>query len=343
MPNTRSVFAERLGEGFFLDIHFRREALARHGISIRNAHEVVATALGGRNISQVVEGRARYSINVRYASAFRQNKEDLERLLLDSPKGYQIPLKEVGFVEIVSGPGVIRNENGLLTGYVFVDLKGSDIESYVKEAKEKIKKSLSLPAGYGLRWSGQYQSILRVRDKLMLIIPLTLLLIFILMYMSTRSVAKTLMIWMTLPFSAMGAFWTLYLLDYNMSTAVWVGLIALLGIDAETAIYMLLYLDMAYDRRVHQGKMRNFQDLRLAIHEGAVQRIRPKLMTLVTTVVALLPLLLASSANIGADVMKRMAAPMTGGICASFLMEMLIYPALYAFYKEKVSRQRPWA
>ena len=332
MPRTRSVFAERMEGGFFLDIRFRREALARHGIPIGDAHKVLATALGGQNVSQVIEGRGRYFIHVRYAPAFRQNQEDLERLLLDSPKGYPIPLKEVGSIEVVKGPSVLRNENGLLTGYVFVDLKGSDVESYVKKAQEKIKTNLSLPSGYSLTWSGQYQNIQRVRDKLLLILPLTLMLIILLMYMNTRSAVKTLMILMILPFSAMGAFWFLYLLDYNMSVAVWVGLIALLGIDAETATYMLLYLDMAYKKRVREGAMRNFQDLRLAIHEGAVQRIRPKLMTLTTTLMALLPLLWFSSAHIGADVMKRMAAPMVGGIGASFVMEILVYPALYAVY-----------
>ena len=261
--------------------------------------------------------------------------------MLDSPKGYSIPLKEVASLEVVKGAGVLRNENGLLTGYVFVDLKGSDVGSYVKQAKEKIKKSLSLPTGYHLTWSGQYQSILRVRNKLMILLPLTLLLIVFLMYMSTRSIGKTFMILMSLPFSAVGAFGLLYLLDYNMSIAVWVGIIALLGIDAETAIYMILYLDIAYKKRVREGKMKNFQDLCLAIHAGAVHRLRPKLMTLSTTLMALLPLLWANSAQIGADVMKRMAAPMVGGIGTSFLMELMVYPALFALYKERQWNKDP--
>ena len=335
LPGTRSVFAERIGGGLFLDINFRREALARHGLSMKGAHEILATALGGRKVNEIIEGRGRYALQVRYGAAFRQNKEDLENILLDSPKGYSIPLKEVASLEVVKGAGVLRNENGLLTGYVFVDLKGSDVGSYVKRAKAQIEESLSLPSGYSLTWSGQYQSILRVRNKIMLVLPLTLLLIVLLMYLNTQSMAKTFMILMALPFSAVGAFGLLYLLDYNMSTAVWVGLIALLGIDAETGTYMLLYLDMAYEKRVREGNMKSFKDLRLAIHEGALQRIRPKFMTLTTTLMALLPLLWASSAQIGADVMKRMAAPMVGGIGTSFLMELLVYPALFALYKER--------
>lgn len=335
VPNTRSVFAERVAGGFFFDFNFNRESLARHGISIQQAQSTLATALGGKNVTTTVEGRERYSVNVRYARAFRQNKEDIRRILLDSPKGYQIPLSEVATIEMLNGPGMIRNDNGLLTGYVYVDLHTSDVGSYVKEAKEAIDKNLKLPSGYSLSWSGQYESIERVREKLKVVLPITFLIVLILIYMNTKSAVKTSIVLLAIPFSAIGAIWLLYILGYNMSIAVWVGLIALLGVDAETAIYMLLYLDLAYDKRLKAGQMNTFGDLREAIHVGAVKRIRPKMMTVLTTFMALLPILWASSADSGADVMKRMAAPMVGGIFTSFLLELLVYPAIFAIWRER--------
>lgn len=340
VPQTRSVFAERVAGGFFFDFNFNREALARHGISIAQAQAGLATALGGKNVTTTVEGRERYSVNVRYARAFRQNKEDIRRILLDSPKGYQIPLSEVATIEVLNGPGMIRNDNGLLTGYVYVDLHTSDVGSYVMEAKKAISDNLKLPSGYSLTWSGQYESIERVKEKLKVILPITFLIVILLIYLNTKSAVKTSIVLLAIPFSAIGAVWLLYLLGYNMSVAVWVGLIALLGVDAETAIYMLLYLDLAYERKVKAGQMNSFSDLHAAIHEGAVKRIRPKMMTVLTTFMALLPILWASSANSGADVMKRMAAPMVGGIFTSFLLELLVYPAIFALWKERSLKKK---
>ncbi len=335
VDGTRSVFAERVAGGFFFDFHFNREALARHGISIQKAQSALSTAMGGKNVTTTVEGRERYTVNVRYARAYRQNKEDIRRILLDSSKGYQIPLSEVATIELTNGPGMIRNDNGLLTGYVYVDLTKSDVGGYVKQAKSAVAEQLELPPGYSLSWSGQYKSIERVKEKLKIVLPITLVIILILIYLNTRSTMKTSIVLLTLPFSAIGAIWLLYLLGYNISIAVWVGLIALLGIDAEMSIYMLLYLDLAYEKRLRDGKMNSFQDLKKAIHYGAVKRIRPKMMTVLTTFMALMPILLASSANSGADVMKRMAAPMVGGIFTSFLLELLVYPAIYALWKER--------
>ncbi|MCB0350851.1 MAG: efflux RND transporter permease subunit, partial [Bdellovibrionales bacterium] len=335
VPGTRSVFAERVVGGYFLDFNFNRESLARHGISIGSAQSALSTALGGRNVTTAVEGRERYSVNVRYARAFRQNEEDIKRILIDSPKGYQIPLSEVASIERVNGPGMIRNDNGLLTGYVYVDLEVSDIGSYVKAAKKLVDEKLVLPTGYSLSWSGQYKSIERVKEKLKVILPITLLIIIFLIFMNTGSAMKTSIVLLAIPFSAIGAVWLLYFLDYNMSIAVWVGLIALLGVDAETAIYMLLYLDLAYEKEVKAGRMNNFNELKQAIHLGAVKRIRPKMMTVLTTFLALLPILWASTADSGADVMKRMAAPMVGGIFTSFILELLVYPAIYAIWKER--------
>ncbi|MCB0365465.1 MAG: efflux RND transporter permease subunit [Bdellovibrionaceae bacterium] len=335
LSGTRSVFAERVTGGFFFDFNFNREALARHGISIQKAQETLATALGGKNVTTTVEGRERYSVNVRYARAFRQSKEEIRRILLDSPKGYQIPLSEVATIELLNGPGMIRNDNGLLTGYVYVDLNTSDVGTYVKSAKRAVAEQLDLPTGYSLHWSGQYESIARVKEKLKMVLPITLLLIILFIYMNTKSAVKTSIVLLSIPFSAIGAIWLLYLLDYNMSIAVWVGLIALLGVDAETAIFMLLYLDLSYEKKKKAEGIRSFADLSQAIHEGAVKRIRPKMMTVLTTFMALLPIFLASSASSGADVMKRMAAPMVGGILTSFLLELLVYPAIFAIWKEK--------
>jgi len=340
LPGTRSVFAERVVGGYFFDFHFDPAALARHGLSTKSAQDSLSTALGGQNVTTTIEGRERYSVNVRYARGFRQSKEDINRILIDTPKGYQVPLSEVARIEITNGPGMIRNENGLLTGYVFVDVTISDIGSYVAEAKKLVGKKIDLPTGYSLTWSGQYESIERVKKKLLVLVPITLLLVIFLIYLNTKSWIKSAIVLLAVPFSAIGAFGLLYALnffgfDYNMSIAVWVGIIALLGVDAETAIYMLLYLDLAYLKRKNAGELNTFADLKVAIHEGAVKRIRPKMMTVMTTFLALLPIMWASTGSAGADVMKRMAAPMIGGIFTSFLLELLVYPAVFAIWKER--------
>ncbi|MEZ4750406.1 MAG: CusA/CzcA family heavy metal efflux RND transporter [Bdellovibrionota bacterium] len=340
VSGTRSVFAERVAGGYFLDFHFNREALGRYGISIAEAQEVIQHALGGKTVSTTVEGRERYTINVRYASAFRDDIEDLKRILISTPKGVQIPLGEVANIEAVTGPGMIRTENGLLVGYVFVDVLDEDIGGYVQRAKDRVNKEIDLPAGYSVEWSGQFKNMLRVREKLGVVVPITLIVVFLLIYFNTKSAIETSIILLAIPFSAIGAVWLLYILGYNMSIAVWVGLIALLGVDAETAIFMLLYLTLSYDRHVKNGQMNSMQDLKEAIYEGAVKRIRPKMMTVMTTFVALLPILFAHSSQSGADVMKRMAAPMIGGIFSSFLLELLVYPAIFAVWKELEVKKR---
>lgn len=329
VSGTRSVFSERITGGYYYNLDFNKRSLARHGLSIEQAHNDVQTALGGMNLTTTVQGRERLSVNLRYARDFR---EDVNQILLSSPKGYQIPFEDVGTIQISNGPTMIRNENGLLTGYVFVDVTDSDIGGYVDKAKKQLK-DLKLPAGYSLSWSGQFQSMERVKEKLKVMLPVTFMLILLLIYLNTKSVVKTSIVLLSIPFSAIGAIWLLYFLDYNMSIAVWVGLIALLGVDAETAIYMLLYLDISYSK--HKDKIQKFDDLKLAIHEGAVHRLRPKLMTVITTFFALLPIMFAASHAAGADIMKRMAAPMIGGIFTSFLLELLVYPAIYAIWKER--------
>jgi Cu(I)/Ag(I) efflux system membrane protein CusA/SilA len=250
----------------------------------------------------------------------------------------QIPMAEIATLKLASGPSMLRNENGMLTGYVYVDVAGRDVGSYVAEAKRVVAEQVAVPPGYTLAWSGQYQAMERVRERLKVVLPLTLFLIFLLLYLNTKSTAKTLLILMAVPFSAVGAVWLLYALGYNMSIGVWVGLIALMGVDAETGVFMLLYLDLSYNERRLAGRMHSLSDLREAIVEGAVKRIRPKFMTVATMFVGLAPIMW--SAGAGADVMKRIAAPMIGGIFTSFLLELVVYPALYEVWKwHSVKRQ----
>lgn len=335
VPGTRSVFAERVSGGYFLDFHFDRTKLARYGISIQEAQEALMVAAGGDPISRTIEGRERYSIQVRYARDFRSNLDDLRHILIATAEGAQIPMGEVAELQMTQGPSMIRNENGMLSGYVYVDIAGRDVGSYVDEAKKRVSTEFKPRPGYVLSWSGQYEHLLRVREKLALVVPLTLLIIILLLYANTRSWTKTLIVLLAVPFSAIGAIWLLWLLGYNLSIAVWVGLIALLGVDAETGIFMLLYLDLAYEKAVKEGRMGNWADLRRAIQEGAVKRVRPKVMTVACLFMALLPILWTSSAHAGADVMKRIAAPMLGGILTSFAMELLVYPSIFAILKGK--------
>jgi Cu(I)/Ag(I) efflux system membrane protein CusA/SilA len=250
----------------------------------------------------------------------------------------QIPLAQIATLKLVTGPAMLRNENGMLNGYVYVDVAGRDIGGYVAEAKRVVRENVQLPPGYTLAWSGQYEAMERVRERLKVVLPLTLFLIFLLLYLNTKSTAKTMLILLAVPFSAVGAIWLLYLLGYNMSIGVWVGLIALMGVDAETGVFMLLYLDLAYEERRLAGHMHTLADLQEAIVHGAVKRIRPKFMTVAVMFVGLAPIMWSTGA--GADVMKRIAAPMIGGIFTSFILELVVYPAIYEVWKwHSVKRQ----
>jgi Cu(I)/Ag(I) efflux system membrane protein CusA/SilA len=339
VAGTRSVFAERVGGGYFLDFDLKRDQLARYGLSVDDAEMVVTNAIGGENVSTTVEGRERYPINVRYYRDSRSSLASLGRALVPAMDGkMQIPLAQIATLKLVTGPAMLRNENGMLNGYVYVDVAGRDIGSYVAEAKRVVGANVQLPPGYTLAWSGQYEAMERVRERLKVVLPLTIFLIFLLLYLNTKSTAKTLLILLAVPFSAVGAIWLLYLLGYNMSIGVWVGLIALMGVDAETAVFMLLYLDLAYEERRLAGHMRSLADLQEAIVHGAVKRIRPKFMTVATMFVGLAPIMWSTGA--GADVMKRIAAPMIGGIFTSFILELVVYPAIYEVWKwHSVKRQ----
>lgn len=333
VEGTRSVFAERIAGGYFLDFKFKRENLARYGISVDQAQEALMASVGGDPITKTIEGRERYTVNVRYSNDFRSNIDALKRVLVPTSSGAQIPMGQIADIAFVQGPAMIRNENGLLSSYVYIDVADRDIGSYVRDAKKLVNEKLKTPGGIALSWSGQYENMIRVKEKLKVIVPITLFIIILLLYANTRSWIKTSIILLAVPFSAVGAIWFLYLLDYNMSIAVWVGLIALLGVDAETGIFMLLYLDIAYEKAKKEGRIRAFSDIRDAVHYGAVKRVRPKVMTVATLIMALLPIMWSSTANAGADVMKRIAAPMLGGIISSFLMELVVYPAIFAIWK----------
>ncbi len=331
IPGTSSVFAERTAGGYFLDFDLKRDQLARYGLTIDDAQNVVVSAIGGDQVSTTIEGRERYSINVRYMRDFRSDAGALERVLVNTPSGAQIPLAQIATISMKTGPGMIRDENGRLSGYVYVDVAGRDIGGYVQDAKRAVAEAVKVPAGTQLVWSGQYEYMERVRERLKLVVPITLFIVFLLLYFNTGSAVKTCIILLAVPFSAIGAIWFLYLLGYNMSIAVWVGLIALLGVDAETAVFMLLYLDLAYHEAQQKGLMRNWDDLREAIVNGAVKRLRPKVMTVACMLFGLLPIMWSVGA--GADVMKRIAAPMIGGIITSFVMELVVYPPIFAIWK----------
>ncbi len=333
LKGTRSVYAERAAGGYFLDFQINREAIARYGISVQDVQTVIMSAVGGENITTTVEGPERYPVNVRYAREFRDDLEKLKRVLVATPSGQQIPIGQLAELRKLTGPAMIRNENGLKAGYVFVDMTGRDIGSYVKEAKALVEKEIKLPAGYALIWSGQYENMIRVKQRLKTVVPLTLFLIALLLYMNTKSAVKTGIVLLAVPFSLIGAVWLLWALGYNLSIAVWVGMIALMGLDAETGVFMLLFLDLSYEDAVRKGKMQNEKDLEEAVVHGAVKRVRPKMMTVAAAFMGLLPILWATGA--GSDVMKRIAAPMIGGLTTSFLLELLIYPVLFYIWKRK--------
>jgi Cu(I)/Ag(I) efflux system membrane protein CusA/SilA len=331
VPGTRSVFAERTGDGYFLDIVWDRDALAKYGLSIEDAQNALSTAVGGDNVTTMIEGRARYPVNVRYLRDFRSDLDALGKVLI-STNEKQIPLSELAALHTLNGPAMIRNENGLLTGYVFVDVGDRPIGDYVAEARQRVQTGLSLPAGYSILWSGQYESAERVRQRLLVVVPVTIAVILFLLYCNTRSVTKTLIVTLAVPFSAVGALWMVYALGYDMSIAVWLGIIALLGIDAETGVFMLLYLDLAYEKARRESARMTGQRLHEAIIEGAAKRLRPKFMTFATMSIGLIPILW--STGTGSEIMKRIAAPMVGGIVTSFILELLVYPAVYLVWRE---------
>ncbi len=331
VAGTRNVFAERVTGGYYLDFTIKRDQIARYGLTIQDVEMVIESAIGGANITTTIEGRERFPVSVRYQRAYRSDLNTLKRTLIATPGGAQIPIEQVADISVSSGPTVIRTEQAQLLGYVYVDVAGRDIGGYVEDAKRVVAEMVKLPEGYTLEWSGQYEYMMRAAARLRIVIPVTLLIVIVLLYFSTRSAAKILIVLLAVPFSLIGAFWLIYLLGYNMSVAVWVGIIALAGVDAETGVVMLLYLDQSFAKFKAAGRMNNLADLQEAVEDGAVKRIRPKMMTVMAILMGLLPIMWSHGA--GGDVMKRIAAPMVGGVVTSFALELLIYPVIFTLWK----------
>lgn len=335
LPDTRSVFAERTTGGYFLDFTVNRQAAARYGLTVQDVDDMVESAVGGKTVATTVEGRERYPISVRYARDFREDLDALRRVVVAVPTGAQVPISALADIGFRTGPPSIRTENGQLVGFVFVDTANADIKGYVREASVRIHERVRFPAGCYIQWAGQFEYLRSAKERLAMVVPFTLLIIFVLIYMSTRSAVRTAIVLLAVPFSLVGAFWLLYLLGYNLSVAVGVGLIALAGLDAETGVVMLLYLDHAWERAAAEGRMRTEADLHAAVLEGAVQRIRPKVMTVCAILFGLLPIMWSAATQAGADVMKRIAAPMIGGVVTSAVLELLLYPAIYALWRRR--------
>lgn len=339
LEGTLSAYAERVMGGNYLDFDIDREAAARHSLTVGDVQDVIMSAIGGMNVSWTVEGLERYPINVRYPRELRDNLEGLADTLVATSSGAQVPLSQLATIRIHQGPPAIKSEGARPNAWIYVDLRGIDVGTWVERAKKAVAEQVDLPAGYTIFWSGQYEYMQRAKARLLLIVPITLFLVFLILYLNTKSLTKTAIVLLAVPFSAIGAIWLLYFLGYNWSIAVWVGLIALAGLDAETGVVMLLYLDIAYESWKEKGKMAKWSDLAEAVDHGAVQRIRPKMMTVVTTFLALVPILWATGT--GSDVMRRIAAPMVGGVLTSFVGELIVYPAIYFIWRSAGLKHGP--
>jgi len=331
VPGTRSVIAERVTGGYYMDYTINRDAAARYGLTVGDIQDVIQSALGGMNVTQTVEGLERYPVNLRYMRDYRDNLEALKRVLITTPTGARIPISQVSSFSLHQGPPAIKTENSRKTAWLYVDLESSDIGGYVERAKKAVDEQIKLPAKYNIVWSGQYEYMEQARKRLMVAVPVTFVLILLLLFFNTHSFSKVGIVVLAVPFSLVGSFWLLYILGYHLSVAVWVGIIALAGLDAETGVVMLLYLDLAHDLWARLGRMKTLGDLKQAIFHGAVKRIRPKMMTVGAIVAGLIPIM--HGTGTGSSVMKRIAAPMVGGVITSLLLELAIYPVLYYYLK----------
>jgi copper/silver efflux system protein len=344
VPGTSSAFAERVMGGNYIEFNINRDEIARYGLSLADVQDVLEVALGGKPLTTTVEGLERYTVNLRYDRDFRENLEALRDIIIPTPTGAQIPLGQLAKVDVVRGPTSIKSEGAVPNAWIYVDVRNVDIGTYVQMARRAVNEAIAhkiikLPSGYNIFWSGQYEYMLRAQQRLMIVVPLTLLVIVLIIYLNTRSLISTGIIMLSVPLALVGSFWMLYLNGYNLSVAVWIGLIALAGISAETGVVMLLYLELAYDRWRREGKMRSAADLRDAIYDGAVKRVRPKTMTAAVIVAGLLPILWSHGA--GADVMKRIATPMIGGVITSVIMELVLYPAIFFIWRFRRLASQP--
>jgi copper/silver efflux system protein len=343
VPGTLSAFAERTMGGNYVQFEIDRDAIARYGLTVGDVQDVLEVALGGMPLTTTVEGLERYAVNLRYSRDFRENLDALRDIVVPTPTGAQVPLGQLAKIETVHAPMGIKSEAAVPNAWIYVDVKGIDVGTYVQMAMRAVNDAIAqgtikMPSGYNIFWSGQYEYMMRAKQRLMIVVPLTLLIILLIIYLNTRSLVKTAIVMLAVPFSLVGAFWIIYLLHYNLSVAVWVGIIALAGLDAETGVVMLLYLDLAYEDWKKRGLMNNLSGLRDAIYHGAVKRVRPKAMTACVIIAGLAPILW--STGTGADVMKRIATPMVGGVVTSTLMELLVYPAIFFLWRsQKLKRQ----
>ena len=333
LPGTLDAYAERVMGGNYLDFKIDRDAIARYGLTVRDVQEVIQIAIGGMNITTTVEGLERYPVNLRYSRELRDDLSALRAVLVPTPAGPQIPLGRLASLEYTLGPPSIKSEGGKPNAWVYVDIRDIDVGSYVETAREAIAEQVALPVGYTIAWSGQYEYLQRAQQTLALVIPATLLLIAAIVYFSRKSVVETLIVLVGVPFAVTGAIWLLYFLDYNMSVAVWVGMIALAGLYAETATVLLLYLNVAVKEHRERGLLSDRAALAEAIKEGTVQRVRPILMTMVTDVVGLLPIMWSTGS--GADVMKRIATPLVGGVVTSGIVVLLVLPVVYYLWQAR--------
>jgi Cu(I)/Ag(I) efflux system membrane protein CusA/SilA len=338
VPGTRSAFAERGVSGFYVDIEIDREAAARYGLNVGDVHTAIMATVGGMTAAVTVEGRERYAVNVRYPRELRDDIEKLGEVVVPTMSGQQIPLGQVASIGVVQGPMAVKTENAFPMATVFVDIGDRDVGSYVQEAQRIVASQLQLPTGYSIVWSGQYEFMQRVVAKMRVVVPVTLGIIFLLLFLNFGSVAKSLIVMLALPFSLVGGVWFLWLLGYNTSVAVWVGFIALAGVAAETGVVMLIYLDEAFHDRRASGTMHTNLDVAAAVRTGALDRLRPKIMTVTAIMAGLAPILWSSGT--GADVMKRIAAPMVGGMVTSTVLTLLVLPAIYLLWRRwELARQ----
>jgi Cu(I)/Ag(I) efflux system membrane protein CusA/SilA len=331
VPGTLSAYSERVMGGNYLNFDINRDAIARYGLTVGDVQDVIQSAIGGMNITTTVEGLERYPVNLRYSRELRHNLPALRDILVPTPLGQNIPMGQLADINITKGPPSIKSENSRPNAWIYVDITGIDVGTYVQMAQKAVAENVDIPAGYNIAWSGQYEYMMRAKERLLVVVPMTLIIIFVIIYLNTRSIFQTLLVLLAVPFSLIGVFWLMWMLDYNLSIAVWVGIIALAGVSAETGVVMLLYLDVAYKDAVKDGRMRHKKDLVAAVYHGAVSRVRPKMMTAVTTMAALLPIMW--SRGTGADVMKRIATPMVGGMVTSVLVILVVYPAIYYIWK----------
>jgi Cu(I)/Ag(I) efflux system membrane protein CusA/SilA len=341
VPGTRSAFAERGVSGYYVDIDIDRAEAARYGLNAGDVHGAIMATVGGMNAATTVEGRERYSVNVRYPRELRDDVQKIRDVVIPAADGTPIPLGQVARVEVLQGPMAVKTEDAFPVTIIFVDIEGQDVGGYVREAQRVVAEQLDLPSGYTLVWSGQYEFMQRVKEKMRVVVPVTLGIIFLLLYLNFRGVAESLIVMTALPFSLVGGIWFLWLLGYNTSVAVWVGFIALAGVAAETGVVMLIYLDEAYHKRSLEGRMMSASDVMSAVREGALERLRPVVMTVTAIIAGLTPILW--STGTGSDVMKRIAAPMVGGMLSATALTLFVIPAMYLLWRRWQLKHHPEA